>query len=266
MKNSLIDIILNSEKRKNVLLLLIEGEKSRDEIKRSLNVTSTALIPQIKKLKEHGLVIQKNDHYVLTDMGKVLVENMLPFLRAVDVFEENDTYWLNRDLSGIPGPILKRFGELGNYLMIESDRNYLFEFPKEFMENIGKSRYIMAFNAYFHPEYPKLYSKLASEGIKVSLVLTDPVYERMRKDYMEDLQKFRDFPDTALSVLNEASGLATLVNTDRFLFLCFFDNHGQYDHRMIMSFDSSALQWSRELFEHFRSISRSVALPAIKNE
>ncbi|MCQ6962399.1 helix-turn-helix transcriptional regulator [Methanolobus chelungpuianus] len=266
MKNSLIDIILNSEKRKNVLLLLIEGEKSRDEIKTSLNVTSTALIPQIKKLKEHGLVVQNNDYYTLTDMGKVLVENMLPFLKAVDVFEENDTYWLNRDLSGIPAPLLKRFGELGNYLIIEPDRNYLFEFPKEFTENIGKSSYIMAFNAYFHPEYPRLYSKLAGEGIKVSLILTDSVYSRMKKDYMPEMQNFAQLPDTDLSVLADACGLATLVTTDRFLFLCFFDNHGQYDHRMIMSFDSGALQWSRELFDHFRSISESVVLPATKKE
>ena len=266
MKDSLVDIILNSEKRKNVLLLLIEGEKSRDEIKLSLNVPSTALIPQIKKLKEHGLVIQKNNHYILTDMGKVLVENVLPFLKAVDVFEENDNYWINRDLSGIPGPLLKRFGELGNYIIIEPDRNYLFEFPKEFTENIGKSRYIMAFNAYFHPEYPKLYSRLASEGIKVSLVLTDPVHARMRKDYMTDVKKFSEFPDSELSLLKEASGLATLVTTDRFLFLCFFDNHGQYDHKMIMSFDSGALQWSRELFDHFKSISENVQFPVIKNQ
>jgi predicted transcriptional regulator len=266
MKDSLVDIILNSEKRKNVLLLLIEGEKSRDEIKRSLNVTSTALIPQIKKLKEHGLVIQKNDYYVLTDMGKVLVENVLLFLKAVDVFEENDTYWLNRDLSGIPAPLLKRFGELGNYLIIEPDRNYLFEFPKEFTENIGKSRYVMAFNAYFHPEYPRLYSKLASEGIKVSLVLTDSVCERMKKDYMADVQKFTSYSGAELSVLKEAAGLATLVTTDRFLFLCLFDNHGQYDHKMIMSFDSGALQWSRELFDHFKGISKSVQFPVIKSE
>jgi predicted transcriptional regulator len=266
MKDSLVDIILNSEKRKNVLLLLIEGEKSRDEIKRSLNVPSTALIPQIKKLKEHGLVIQKNDHYVLTDMGKVLVENVQPFLKAVDVFEENDNYWINRDLSGIPESLLKRFGELGNYLIIEPDRNYLFEFPKEFTENIGKSRYIMAFNAYFHPEYPKLYSRLASEGIKVSLVLTDPVHARMRKDYMADVKNFFEVPDAELSLFKDASGLATLVTTDRFLFLCFFDNHGQYDHKMIMSFDSGALQWSRELFDYFKSISENVQFPVIKNE
>jgi Predicted transcriptional regulator len=259
MNGSLMDIILNSEKRKNVLLLLMEGEKSREEIKTSLNVTSTALIPQIKKLKEHGLVIQNGDYYILTNMGKVLVANMLPLLNAVEVFEENSNYWMNRDLNGIPEFILKRFGELGNCVIIEPDLNYLFEFPKEFTENIAKSSYVMAFNAYFHPEYPALYSSLAEKGINFSLVTTNPVHERMEKDYAEEMKKFTSFENTEMFVSKEITGLATLVSTDRFLFLCFFNNQGQYDHTILMSFDSNALQWSKELFSYFKDKAESVA-------
>jgi predicted transcriptional regulator len=252
MNNSLIDIIFNSEKRKNVLLLLMEGEKSRDEIKTSLNVTSTALIPQIKKLKENGLVIQNGDHYILTNMGKVLVANMLPLLNAVEVFEENSHYWRNRDLSGIPENILKRLGELGNCVIIEPDLNYLFEFPKEFTENIHKASYVMAFNAYFHPEYPALYSSLAEKEIPVSLVTTNSVHERMENDYNEEMMKFTGYDNTEFFVSDETTGLATLVSTDRFLFLCLFNKQEQYDHTILMSFDSNALQWSKELFFYFK--------------
>jgi predicted transcriptional regulator len=80
------------------------------------------------------------------------------------------------------------------------------------------------------------------------------------------VKNFFEVPDAELSLFKDASGLATLVTTDRFLFLCFFDNHGQYDHKMIMSFDSGALQWSRELFDYFKSISENVQFPVIKNE
>lgn len=259
MKSSLIDIILNSEKRKNVLLLLMEGEKSREEIKTSLNVTSTALIPQIKKLKEHGLVIQNGDYYILTNMGKVLVANMLPLLNAVEVFEENDNYWLNRNLDGIPEVFLKRFGELGNCMIIEPDLNYLFEFPKEFTENIIRSSYVKAFNAYFHPEYPALYESLAKKGIDFSLVVTSSVYERMEKDYAEDINKFMGLENTEMSVSDDMTGLATLVTTDRFLFLCFFNSQEQYDHTILMSFDSNALQWSKELFSYFKDRAEKIA-------
>ena len=55
MKVSLIDLALLSEKRKDVLLLLEEGSKTGDEIKTALNVNSTSIMPQIKKLKEGRL-------------------------------------------------------------------------------------------------------------------------------------------------------------------------------------------------------------------
>lgn len=252
MQASLIDTMLNSEKRKNLLLLLMEGEKDRDEIKTALNVTSTAIIPQIKKLKETGLVIQNEDHYRLSNMGQVLVENMLPYLNVVEVFEENEEYWLTHDLTGVPWSFLKRLGELGNYLLIEPDLNYLFEFPKEFRENIFKSNFVMAFTAYFHPEYPAIYSKLAEQGVNVSLILTPSVLERLQKDYTEQMKKISVYENTEIFVTDEISGLATIVTTDRFLFLCFFNKSGHYDHRIIMSFDPRALQWSQELFRNYQ--------------
>jgi len=252
MTVSMMDTILNSEKRKNVLLLLMEGKKCRDEIKTSLNVTSTALIPQIKKLKEHGLVIQDVDDYMLSNMGKVIVENMLPLLKAVDVFESNEKYWQNRNLDGIPKSILRRFGELDNYIIIEPDLNHLFEFPMEFTENIAKSSYIMVYNAYFHPDCPSLYSTLAEKGIDISIIFTESVLGRMEKDYVENIKKITDLKNSNLFVSKKDSGLATLVTTDRFLYLCFFDRNGQYDNRIIMSFDNTALKWSLDLFNCYK--------------
>ncbi len=260
MQASLIDTMLNSEKRKNLLLLLMEGEKDRDQIKTALNVTSTAIIPQIKKLKEAGLVIQEDDNYRLSDMGQVLVENMLPYLNIVEVFEENGEYWLTRNLKGIPWPLLKRLGELGNYLLIEPDLNYLFEFPREFRENIFKSDFVMAFTAYFHPEYPAIYSKLAEQGVDVSLILTPSVLERLQKDYAEQMKKISVYENTEIFVTDEISGLATIVTTDRFLFLCFFNKSGHYDHRIIMSFDPRALQWSQELFRNYQEKADKLSL------
>lgn len=260
MQASLIDTMLNSEKRKNLLLLLMEGEKDRDQIKTALNVTSTAIIPQIKKLKEAGLVIQEDDNYRLSDMGQVLVENMLPYLNIVEVFEENGEYWLTRNLKGIPWPLLKRLGELGNYLLIEPDLNYLFEFPREFRENIFKSDFVMAFTAYFHPEYPAIYSKLAEQGVDVSLILTPSVLERLQKDYAEQMEKISVYENTEIFVTDEISGLATIVTTDRFLFLCFFNKSGHYDHRIIMSFDPRALQWSQELFRNYQEKADKLSL------
>ncbi|MDD4247946.1 MAG: ArsR family transcriptional regulator, partial [Methanosarcina sp.] len=57
MNPNLLDLILFSEKRKDFLLLLKEGPKNAQEILDRLQVPRTALLPQIKKLKEQNLVI-----------------------------------------------------------------------------------------------------------------------------------------------------------------------------------------------------------------
>ena len=59
MNSSLLDLILFSEKRKDFLLLLKEGPRNIEEILEKLQVSRTALLPQIKKLKEENLVIHE---------------------------------------------------------------------------------------------------------------------------------------------------------------------------------------------------------------
>ena len=61
MKLQLINLLLFSDKRRDFLLLLAEGPKSIDEALNSLQISRVALLPQIKKLKEEGLIVQEGD-------------------------------------------------------------------------------------------------------------------------------------------------------------------------------------------------------------
>ena len=56
MNPGLLDLILFSEKRKDFLLLLKEGPKGIEETLEKLQVPRTAILPQIKKLKDIGLI------------------------------------------------------------------------------------------------------------------------------------------------------------------------------------------------------------------
>ncbi|MDM7918292.1 MAG: ArsR family transcriptional regulator, partial [Methanosarcina sp.] len=66
MNPNLLDLILFSEKRKAFLMLLRDGPKSTQEILDRLQVPRTALLPQIKKLKEQNLVIHEEGAYRLS--------------------------------------------------------------------------------------------------------------------------------------------------------------------------------------------------------
>lgn len=255
MKISLIDLAFLSEKRTNVLLLLEEGPKTSDEIKTALNVTSTSIMPQIKKLKEGNLINQESDLYRLSEMGEIVVEKMEPLLNTVRVFEENYDYWVNHDLSAIPEYLLNRIDELGNYFLLEPDLNRLFEVPEDFKKNLLESRCIMTVLSFFHPLYFALYSELARKEAEMYLILTEPVFERMKKDYTEELQELLNSKNTKIYICDKNITLKNVV-TDRFCSVILFDRKGKFDHQRLISFDESALKWCEELFKYYKDMSR----------
>ncbi|HWQ47489.1 MAG TPA: winged helix-turn-helix domain-containing protein [Methanosarcina sp.] len=258
MSSSLCDTIWLSEKRKNLLLLLMEGPRDIDQIKTSLNVTSKAMMPQIKILKKQGLVLQKEDTYMLSEIGKLVVGNMLPLLNTLEVLEENKEYWASRDTSVIPNEQFMQLGELGECMVIEPDLNHLFDLPREFTENLIKSRCIMSSLSYYHPLYPSLYSRLAKSGAEMEIVLTKAVLERLKDDCRDELETLLDSKNTVVKVCEEKLQLPTIAVTEKFMYICLFNKQGKYDHRKVMSFDASALRWGRELFMHYDELSQEV--------
>ena len=258
MSSSLCDTIWLSEKRKNLLLLLMEGPRDIDQVKTSLNVTSKAMMPQIKILKKQGLILQKGDTYTLSEIGKLVVGNMLPLLNTLEVIEENKEYWASRDTSVIPREQFMRLGELGECMVIEPDLNHLFDLPREFTENLIKSRCIMSSLSYYHPLYPSLYSRLAKSGAKMEIVLTKAVFMRLKNDCKEELEILLNSENTVFKICEENLQLPTIAVTEKFMYLCLFDMQGKYDHRKVMSFDASALCWGRELFMYYKELSRKV--------
>lgn len=258
MSSSLCDTIWLSEKRKNLLLLLMEGPRGIEQIKTSLNVTSKAMMPQIKILKKQGLVLQKEDTYMLSEIGKLVVGNMLPLLNTLEVLEENKEYWASRDTSVIPHEQFMRLGELGECMVIEPDLNHLFDLPREFTENLIKSRCIMSSLSYYHPLYPSLYSRLAKSGAEMEIVLTKAVFDRLKDDCGDELKTLLDSENTVVKVCKEKLQLPTIAVTEKFMYICLFDKKGKYDHRKVMSFDASALRWGRELFMYYIELSQEV--------
>jgi len=255
MKTSLIDLAFLSEKRKDVLLLLEEGPKTGDEIKTALNVNSTSIMPQIKKLKE-GRLIEQDDRntYKLSEIGEIVVEKMEPLLNTVRVFEENYDYWTNHDFTAIPEFLLNRIEELGNYFMLEPDLNRLFEVPEDFKNNLLESRHVKMFLSYFNPLHVEMYSELSRKGAEMCLILTEPVFDRMKADYHEDLKSLMESENVEVYICDKNVTLKDVV-TERFCSLVLFDKKGKFDHQRLMSFDESALEWCGELFSYYKDMS-----------
>ncbi|KKG13490.1 hypothetical protein EO98_04890 [Methanosarcina sp. 2.H.T.1A.6] len=257
----LIKTIFLSEKRKNVLVLLLkEGPKNIDEIKEVLDVNSSALMPQIKKLLKWDLVTYDpiEDMYKLSDMGVLIVEKIEEFLNIINIYAENHEYWETRDLSEIPYHMRKRIGNLKHCELLEADRDCLFEFHPNVVENVLASKYVMMASSAFQPQTVSIFSKLLQKNAKVSFVLTEQVFDKFFDDFPDQFKCFLGHENMNISMRNGHIGPLTLVVTNTFMALWLFDKNGRFDGTMLISSEESALKWGRELFTYYSSISNMV--------
>lgn len=263
MQLELLELIFLSDKRKQLLLFLKDGPKNIDEIKEALEVTSTAILPQIKKLKEKSLVVQEDKNYSLSLIGKVLVEKMQPLVSIIDVFEDNFDYWAERDFQGIPPSFRRRLGELGKCKLIQPDLDRMFELDPEIVENLSKSSSVLECIAYFDPSLISICQELARGGANLSFLMSGPVFEHYSKDYLEDLRDMLAFENVKFFLYSGELRIANLIVTDKFvMFSLFPKSQKHFDRESVISYEHSALKFGNELFDELlRNSTRITQIP-----
>ncbi|MCQ1536699.1 winged helix-turn-helix domain-containing protein [Methanosarcina sp. KYL-1] len=258
METPLLDLIFLSDKRKNVLLLLMEGPKNLETLRERLKASPTAVQPQIKKLKEQHLVAQDKDLYKLTDIGKIVVEKMQPLVETLAVLEENADYWADRDMGSIPPSLMRRLSELGHCTTVEPEIDHMFELIPEFAKNMRKAKKIKAIISYFHPLFPSFYIEVARNGAQVSIILPESILKRWIEDYREITEQFINLENTELLVCRDCERTPNLTVTDIFMGIALFPKKAVFDRKYVRSFDPRALAWGEELFEYYKNLSEQV--------
>ncbi|MGB9938401.1 helix-turn-helix transcriptional regulator [Methanosarcina sp.] len=251
-KIGLMELIFRSEKRRDLLIYLKDKPRSIDEIQEHLHVDSVSILPQLKKLKDRKLVIQKDHTYELSVMGKTIVDRMPPLLDTLEVLEDNFDYWSRRNLEGIPQVLRSRIGELKNCKLIRPDLSHMFELDPEYVENLLLSRRVFGFSSYFHPSFIPLYLEIAKKEAEISIMLTEPVLKRFKTDYLEDLQALIEFEHVNLSLFPKDPKLAGFTVTDRFFLFTVLPQIKFFEHESLFSSEPQALKWGTDLFSHLQ--------------
>ena len=244
------ELVFLSDKRKKILLFLRDKPRSMAEIQEYLSSDPVSILPQIKKLKEGKLVVQKGHTYKLSIMGIVIADKMPSFLDTLEVLNENYEYWTKRNLEGIPPFLRKRIFELKNSKLILPEVSHMFELNPEFVEKLHLSTRIFGFTSYFHPSFTTLYSEIAKNGVEISLIFTDPVLQRFKKDYIEELRAFLSFENVRVFIFPRDVKIADFTVTDKFFLLTLFPREKVFEHESLLSEEPEALKWGNDLFSY----------------
>ncbi|MDK2834132.1 MAG: hypothetical protein PWR29_1519 [Methanolobus sp.] len=237
----------------DLLLLLIERPMCMEEIKNTLNVTTSAMMTQIKILIDQGLVVYENDLYKLSHFGEVIVRKIVPLVDTLKVYSDNIEYWEAHNFSAIPSYLQDRVDELGECELIEPDLNRMYELPLKLETSLEKVSSIREVSSYFSPAYPSKYLGLARKGVDICLIVSAPVFERLRNEYSPVLEEFLRMDNVEIYVHADAIGLASCIATDKFLSFSLFFRNGIYHNHAMMSCDERALKWGNDLFDYFKS-------------
>jgi predicted transcriptional regulator len=258
MDRMLIDLLFMSQKRRDLLLLLKNGGRTIEEIVDILNVTPTGMLPQIKKLKEEFLVIQDEREYRLTPLAEILVEKMRPLLDTLEIIEEHEIFWQERDLSDLSPAFLERLNELKPYSLVKPDPDKIFETSRVFLKNIEKSKNILSLSSIFHPALPEIFLRTEDKNIEISLIITKRIYERLKNDFEEELKSYLARKNRQLFVCADEMKIAMLTKTELFMMADFLTWKGDYDQESIVAFEPASLKWAEELILHYKGQAQEI--------
>lgn len=260
MKLQLANLLLFSEKRKSLLLLLAEEPRNIDEILDLLQISRVSLLPQIKKLKEEGLVVQNGDLLSLSIICNILVKKASPLLDAASIFEDNDYYWSYRKLDSVPFHLLKRIGDLKGSQLLEPGLTHGFDLFPELIDHFTGSSKVMLLFSFFHPLIPSFSLELAKKNVQVQLIFSRDSFDRLSGDFYDTGEKILAKTNASIFVYAGSSlEIPALVAvSDSALLLGLFNKKGKFEGQYLLSFESCALAWGRELFEYYREQSEKV--------
>lgn len=260
MKLQLVNLLLFSEKRKNLLLLLAEEPRNIDEIPDLLQISRISLLPHIKKLKEKGLILQNGDVYSLSTTGEILVRKARPLLNSAGIFEDNDSYWGYRKLDSIPPHLLKRIGDLKGSQLLEPGLTHGFDLFPELIDNFTDSSKVMLLFSFFHPLIPSFSLELAKKNVQAQLIFSRDSFDRLSGDFHDTGEKIMAKGNASIFIY-EGRPLeipALIAVSDNALLLGLFNKKGRFEGQYLLNFEPRSLAWGKELFEYYRDRSENV--------
>lgn len=91
----------------------------------------------------------------------------------------------------------------------------------------------------------------------VSLIITEPILEIIKKDYSKELRAFLSLENARLYTIKEAR-IAFIV-TDAFMTFSLYKRNGEFDFTTsLISFEPSAIKWGEDLFEYYQKMAVEV--------
>jgi len=256
MSSSLVTVFLSSKKT-DLFLFLKEKPRTIEEINSGLctsaDINSDSVFFQLKRLEENGLVVQQGNVYSLSLPGRILVRRMESLVKAFRLLEDDYDYCPGVKPGGVPPVFFKLMEELMAYFPARYHGDDASSMYEEVNEAFISSKQLLFVISYPDMSYPGICAEHAKKGLKVSVILTRLIFEKLAEEFKEELDTLLLFENSELYILGNDIAPPTVAVTDTMV-LTYFSS-GKIDENedcSMVIFGEKAVKWGTELFEHFR--------------
>lgn len=240
-----------SEKRKLALLLLKDGARDMEDLLFALDTSRMALLPQIRILEEHHLVFHYRDTYELTKIGKLVVDEMCPLLDTIDVFNDEIIYWGTRNLDFIPSHLLSRISELGKSKVINPSPADMYDVHNNFHETSKSSSAVFSVTSFLYSHFPELFDEITSHGAHMHVIIPGELFDKLKVNNSSGLERILSNGKVDLFVHPDSFRFLSFGYNDSNAIMTPLNNGSDFDNKHIFCNDPHALQWLKELYEHY---------------
>lgn len=226
----------------------------------SLDTNRTALLPQIKILRESHLISKdkREDMYELTTIGKLIVDEMEHFLLTAEMFGGDYDFMGTHYIDFIPEHLLKRLPELGPYDVVDISINDFFDMDQDLFDDSVRSHYWFEITSTLHPQFHDFYVKMTDYVTDVAIIMTQEVYEKAKTDYYDEFRELIDLDLISLYIYPEDLRFISFMMSGESIKFRLFTEKMHPDNQRLIFTGPEVLEWGKEFFDHYRKRSTPI--------
>lgn len=268
-KNDIDDIsfdlcrfLIGSDIRLKLLIALLEGCKTMDELKEEIDKSPSNILRAIKELKEHELIRKNNKTYIITATGQLVALNIINYFKSCKTTEDKKSFFENHSTKSLPSTLIRKINYWDKAEIIQSDNVDYAKSYKANLKNISDSKDIKC----IMPVYTKMYL----DTVFNTIIEKDGTLEIITNKRILDRLLSREFYSTVQELnkkgkiriyLTNISFETFLTTTDTFSALFLYLEDGSFDDSSVLiNEDLENNQYINSLFEHMKAYCELVEL------
>ncbi|TGC11434.1 helix-turn-helix transcriptional regulator [Methanolobus halotolerans] len=143
---------------------------------------------------------------------------------------------------------------IGPCTIVDPSPPEIFEVDKEFHKKSKESKSVAAITTFLFPNFSNIFTEYIEMGIRLSLIITNELSDKVKSDCPDEVTKLMDSENVEIYVHEEDMHLVSFTQNDCGLMLRLLSNSNppSYDYKRIFFQSPGALEWGKDLFDHYK--------------